>query len=95
MNMKLTAKWVLKEYKEILGDNMKERIKKLRHNHGLMMIICCGIPLVLLLFATYFFGLKNKYFFWFILLLCPLMHYFMMKDMHKKHSKDKTREKCH
>ncbi len=71
---------------------IKEKIKKLRHNYALMMVICCGVPLLLLLGAIYFFGLSRSYLFWFILLLCPIMHYFMMKDMHKKHSTE-TKEK--
>ncbi len=67
--------------------------EKIRQNHWLMMIICCGIPLFLLIIFVYIFGLNNKYLFWFILLLCPIMHYFMMRDMRKKHNlnKDKSR----
>ena len=61
--------------------------RKLKHNHW-MMIICCTIPLILLAIAVYIFGLDNKYIFWFILLLCPVLHYFMMEDMHKKHEKN-------
>lgn len=63
---------------------IKEKIKELRHNHALMMAICCGAPLLLLLGAVYFFGLSRSYLFWFVLLLCPLSHYFMMKPMHKR-----------
>ncbi len=75
--------------------SIKEKIEKIRHNHTLMMVVCCGIPLLLLIGAVYFFGLSRSYLFWFILLLCPLLHYFMMKDMHKKHSKSKNKDKCH
>ncbi len=75
--------------------SIKEKIRKIRHNHGLMMVICCGAPLILLGIAIYFFGLSKSYLFWFILLLCPIMHYFMMKDMHKKHPDKKENEKCH
>ncbi|MBI1972859.1 DUF2933 domain-containing protein [Candidatus Woesearchaeota archaeon] len=49
------------------------------------MVLCCVVPLVLLIVAVSFFGLSKSYLFWFILLLCPLMHYFMMKDMHGEH----------
>ena len=68
-------------------------MKKFKLNHNLMMFICCGIPLILLVIAVYFFGLSKSYLFWFILLLCPIMHYFMMRDMHKKHSNDNNIEK--
>ncbi|PIN77955.1 hypothetical protein COV14_04865 [Candidatus Woesearchaeota archaeon CG10_big_fil_rev_8_21_14_0_10_33_12] len=72
--------------------------KKIKKNHGLMMILCCAIPLVLLIIATKIFNLNGKYLFWFILLLCPLMHFFMMKDTHKKHGKEeknKENDECH
>ncbi len=68
---------------------MKQTIKKIKHNHSLMMIICCGAPLIILIIAIYFFGLSQSYLYWFILLLCPVMHFFMMKNMHKEHPKDK------
>jgi len=69
--------------------------KKIKHNHGLMMLICCGVPLLLLVGAVYFFGLSSKYSYWFILLLCPIMHFWMMRDMHKKQSNEKEQGKCH
>ncbi len=69
---------------------IKNLFEKIRQNHWLMMVICCGTPLILLVVAVYFFGLDNKYLFWFILLLCPILHYFMMKDMHKGHSDEKS-----
>lgn len=72
---------------------IKEKIKKLKHNHALMMLVCCGVPLLLLLGAVYFFGLSRSYLFWFVLLLCPLMHYFMMKDM-RGDKKDEGDKKC-
>ncbi len=75
---------------------MKEKIKKLRHNHALMMTVCCGVPLLLLIGAIYFFGLSQSYLFWGILLLCPLMHVWMMKDMYKKPPNETEKEnKCH
>lgn len=74
---------------------MKGELDKLRQNHALMMVICCSLPLILLVAAVYFFGLGESYLFWAILLLCPIMHYFMMKDMHKKTSDKKEDNKCH
>ncbi len=75
----------------------KSIIEKIKNNHALMMIICCGAPLILILAAVYFFGLSKSYLFWFMLLLCPLMHYFMMRDMHKGEKKHGKKEKggCH
>ncbi len=71
---------------------MKKLFNKIKQNHWLMMIICCAIPLVLLVILIYFFDLKNKYLFWFILFLCPIIHYFMMRDMHKKHISKEDKE---
>lgn len=75
---------------------LKELYNKIKHNHVLMMVVCCGVPLLLLLGAVYIFGLSKNYLFWFILLLCPLMHFFMMKNMHKKDvAGEEIKEKCH
>ncbi len=68
----------------------KEKTKEHKHNHNIMMLICCVVPLVLLIIAINFFGLSKSYLYWFIILLCPIMHIFMMKDMHKK-----GKDKCH
>ncbi len=76
---------------------LKDFYEKIKHNHGLMMLLCCGIPLLLLYGAVYFFGLSKSYLFWFIILLCPLMHFWMMRDMHKKKPQEEGEEngKCH
>ena len=63
---------------------LKNLYEKIKHNHSLMMLLCCVIPLVLLYGGVYFFGLSNSYLYWSILLLCPVMHFWMMKNMHKK-----------
>lgn len=63
-------------------------IEKLKHNHGLMMALCCGVPLILLLVAVSYFGLSRSYLTWFIFLLCPIMHIFMMRGMHKGHKEE-------
>ena len=70
--------------------NLKNIFKKIKQNHWLMMVICCLVPLITLIAVVYIFGLDNKYLFWFILLLCPILHYFMMRNMHKKHKKDQV-----
>ena len=74
--------------------NMKNLFNKIKHNHGLMMIICCATPLVILILAIYFLGVSNKYIFWLVILLCPLMHFFMMKYMHED-NKNGEEKKCH
>jgi len=68
-------------------------IQKIKQDHLLMMIICCGLPIILGLIAVYFLGLSKNYLFWIFLIICPLSHYFMMKYMHKD-NKNKG-SKCH
>lgn len=75
----------------VRGDFMSKWFDKLKHNHLLMMIVCCVVPLVLVLGAVNLFGLSRSYLLWFMILLCPLMHYFMRKDMHT--SKDPKKGK--
>lgn len=67
--------------------NIKRIFEKIRHNHWLMMILCCAIPIILFIVAIYIFGLSKSYLFLLILLLCPVLHYFIMKDLHKKHTR--------
>lgn len=68
----------------------KNTTNKTRHNHWLM-IVCCAIPVILLVTLTYVFGLNKRYLYWFIILLCPALHYLMMRRVHKKDGK----ERCH
>ncbi|MBR9699328.1 DUF2933 domain-containing protein [Candidatus Woesearchaeota archaeon] len=67
---------------------MKQKPGKIGSSHRKMMLICCGIPLILLVVGVYLLGWNDRYLFWWILLLCPLMHFIMMKDMHKKEVKE-------
>ncbi len=60
-------------------------------NHGFLMFLCCAIPIIILI-AVSFFGLSQQYIYWLVILLCPLMHYFMMNNMHNKDGKD---GRCH
>ena len=55
-----------------------------------MMIICCGAPLIIA-GALFYFGFKT-YAIFAVMLLCPVLHYFMMRDMHGKHG-NKNEEK--
>ena len=72
---------------------IKEFYEKIRHNHGLMMLVCCIAPLLILVGAVYLFGISKSYLYWFILLLCPLLHIWMMKDMHKDMHKPRDKPK--
>ncbi|MBI5225287.1 DUF2933 domain-containing protein [Candidatus Micrarchaeota archaeon] len=58
--------------------------KSLKNNHVLLMALCCLIPLILV-FGIAAFGPNLRNFSWIILLVCPLLMMFMMKDMHSGH----------
>ncbi len=67
--------------------------KKIKENHSLMMLICCLIPIIIA-GILYYSGFKT-YALFAAMLLCPVLHYWMMKDMHKKHEGKTERSKCH
>ena len=51
--------------------------------HGLIMVLCCLIPVAIIavLWAA---GLSGSYLFFGIMLLCPVLHIAMMYGMKKK-----------
>lgn len=75
--------------KKIAGKRTAEEgCKSVKRTKGIMLV-CCLIVMILLIAAAYFFGIGKNYSYWLILLLCPLMQFFMMKDVHK------GKGKCH
>ncbi len=60
------------------------------HKHTLLMIIGCLAPLVIL-GILWFAGVSQNILFFGILLLCPVMHLFMIKNM--KHDAQKIENK--
>lgn len=57
------------------------------NRHLLIMLLCCAVPLALI-FALPYLGLTLSSSGWFVLavLICPLMHLFMMRS-HNHHDK--------
>ncbi|MEK7653645.1 MAG: DUF2933 domain-containing protein, partial [Patescibacteria group bacterium] len=53
--------------------------QKLKQNHLLLMILCCLAPLILIAGVILLFGADKNYWFWLIILLCPLLHILMMR----------------
>ena len=58
--------------------------RRIRENHNLIMLTYCLTPLIIT-GALFYFGFK-KYAILAVILICPILHYFMMKDIHKKHN---------
>ena len=55
---------------------------KIRGNHLLLMVICCLVPAILIIVLL---PLFKENWIWLIILLCPLLHIFMMKG-HTNHN---------
>ena len=79
------------ENREITNENQKQHVHK--HNpmkHMWMMVLCCGLPLLLLLAVPFLgvFGLRSKLTILSVIpFLCPIMMLFMIPMMMKS-SKD-------
>ena len=56
-------------------------LEKIKNNHALMMILCCGIPMIGILALT-FFGIIGSWGYYALLAICPLGHLLMMRGMH-------------
>ena len=50
--------------------------------HALLMVVCCAVPLALFAAVSFFRIDLGGVGYWALLLLCPLMHLFMMRGMH-------------
>ena len=60
---------------------IKLLLEKIKKNHALAMILCCGIPLVGIL-ALSSLGILGSWGYYALLLICPLGHLLMMRGMH-------------
>jgi hypothetical protein len=66
---------------------IKFLLEKIKKNHALAMILCCGIPLVGIM-ALSSLGLLGSWGYYALILLCPLGHIFMMRGMMHSNSKE-------
>jgi len=60
---------------------IKLLIEKIKKNHALAMILCCGIPIVGIM-ALSFFGILGSWGYYALILICPIGHLLMMRGMH-------------
>jgi hypothetical protein len=65
---------------------IKLLIEKIKKNHALAMILCCGIPLVGIL-ALSSLGILGSWGYYALLLICPVGHLLMMRGMHSNSEK--------
>jgi hypothetical protein len=67
---------------------LKSALAKIKQNHALLMILCCGIPLVGIM-ALSSLGVIGSWGYYALILICPLGHIFMMRGMHSDHANSK------
>jgi hypothetical protein len=72
---------------------LKSILAKIKQNHALMMILCCGIPLVGIM-ALSSLGVLGSWGYFALILICPLGHIFMMRGMHSGHADSRTPAKA-
>lgn len=71
---------------KVMGTNQKERREEQststsHHDHGLLMVICCAVPLALIVGLSLL-GILGSWGYYGLILLCPVMHFFLMRKMH-------------
>lgn len=71
---------------------LKSMWHKIKQNHLLLMVVCCLIPVVAIAGGIFLLKGGSEYWVWFILLLYPLLHVWMMKG--HEHG-NKTNKKRH
>jgi hypothetical protein len=67
---------------------LKSIFAKIKQNHALLMILCCGIPIVGIM-ALSSLGVLGSWGYLALILVCPLGHIFMMRGMHSGHADSK------
>ena len=60
---------------------IKLLLEKIKKNHALAMILCCGIPIVGIL-ALSSLGILGSWGYYALILICPVGHLLMMRGMH-------------
>ena len=60
---------------------MNTLLEKIKNNHALAMILCCGIPIVGILTLSWL-GILGSWGYYALLLICPIGHLLMMRGMH-------------
>jgi len=63
---------------------IKYFLEKIKKNHALAMVLCCGIPIVGIL-ALSSLGVLGSWGYYALILLCPIGHVLMMRGMHSSH----------
>jgi len=68
---------------------IKYFLDKIKKNHALAMVLCCGIPIVGIL-ALSSLGVLGSWGYYALILICPLGHVLMMRGMHSSHGESEV-----
>ena len=60
---------------------IKLLLEKIKKNHALAMILCCGIPIVGIMVLSAL-GILGSWGYYALLVICPVGHLLMMRRMH-------------
>jgi len=64
----------------------------LKGKFGWLMSLCCILPLLAVMYFIHQGDTSSSPFFWILILLCPLMHLFMHRNMKHGNENDETKE---
>jgi hypothetical protein len=67
---------------------------KIRKNPSLIMILCCALPIIVVLSLSYL-KVLGSWGYYALFLLCPLAHILMFKNSHTKQAKEVVKKKSH
>jgi hypothetical protein len=67
---------------------------KIRKNPSLLMILCCALPIIVVLSLSYL-KVLGSWGYYAIFLLCPLDHVLMFKNSHAKQAKEVVKKSSH
>ncbi len=60
--------------------NMTKTIwQKIKQNRLLLIVLCCLVPIVLIIGFLSLFNEGSTYWIWLVILLCPILHIWMMR----------------
>ena len=59
----------------------------MKQKHLLLMALCCLVPIALVIGFFAFFRGSSSYWVWLIILLCPVLHFWMMRQHNKVEKK--------
>jgi hypothetical protein len=68
---------------------IKYFLEKIKKNHALAMVLCCGIPIVGIL-ALSSLGVLGSWGYYALIMICPLGHVLMMRGMHSSHAESEV-----